>query len=112
MTAEIVLRLAVLTPWLIVLCVGDVRTRRLPNALTFGGLLGAFALAAGLGGLSALADALAFQIRGLTFSPVKGPEGNIEFLAHLSLHGEPGIRPDTARVVEQAHSALDKGESL
>ena len=60
----------------------------------------------------ALADELEFQIRGLTFSPVKGPEGNIEFLAHLSLHGEPGIRPDTARVVEQAHSALDKGESL
>ena len=60
----------------------------------------------------ALARELGFTILGLTFSPVKGPEGNIEFLAHLSLHGEPGIRPDTAQVVEQAHSALDRGESL
>lgn len=67
MTTEIVLRLALLTPWLIVLCVGDVRTRRLPNALTFGGLLGAFALAAGLGGLSALADALAAAVCGFLF---------------------------------------------
>ena len=59
----------------------------------------------------ALADALEFRIRGLTFSPVKGPEGNIEFLAHLGLAGEPGIRPDTASVVEQAHQTLDKGEN-
>ena len=33
----------------------------------------------------ALADELQFKILGLTFSPVKGPEGNIEFLAHLTL---------------------------
>ena len=45
----------------------------------------------------------------VTFSPVKGPEGNIEFLGHLSLDDVPGIRPDTAAVVEQAHAALDKG---
>jgi len=56
-----------------------------------------------------LADSLGFQILGLTFSPVKGPEGNIEFLAHLSLDQVTGIRPDTARVVEEAHAALDKG---
>ena len=57
----------------------------------------------------ALADELEFKILGLTFSPVKGPEGNIEFLAHLSLEQVEGIRPDTADVVEQAHAALDKG---
>lgn len=56
-----------------------------------------------------LADGLGFQILGLTFSPVKGPEGNIEFLAHLSLGAVSGIRPDTAQVVEDAHAALDKG---
>ena len=50
-----------------------------------------------------------FKILGLTFSPVKGPEGNIEFLAHLSLDEGEGIRPDTALVVDQAHAALDKG---
>ena len=54
----------------------------------------------------ALADSLEFQILGLTFSPVKGPEGNIEFLAHLTLADTQGIRPDTARVVSQAHETL------
>ena len=57
----------------------------------------------------ALADELEFKILGLTFSPVKGPEGNIEFLAHLSLDNVEGIRPDTAMVVQQAHDTLDKG---
>ena len=63
-----------------------------------------------LDGFVALADELGFRILGLTFSPVKGPEGNIEFLGHLSLADVPGIRPDTAFVVEQAHKTLDKGE--
>ena len=54
----------------------------------------------------ALADELEFKILGLTFSPVKGPEGNIEFLGHLTLDDKPGIRPDTALVVSQAHETL------
>lgn len=53
-----------------------------------------------------LADALGFTILGLTFSPVKGPEGNIEFLGHLTLEDKDGIRPDTADVVRQAHETL------
>ncbi len=53
-----------------------------------------------------LADSLGFAILGLTFSPVKGPEGNIEFLGHLTLADVPGIRPDTAAVVAQAHETL------
>ena len=57
----------------------------------------------------ALVDSLGFKILGLTFSPVKGPEGNIEFLGHLTLDEVEGIRPDTASVVEQAHATLDKG---
>ena len=57
----------------------------------------------------ALADELGFTILGLTFSPVKGPEGNIEFLGHLTLRQTEGIRPDTASVVDQAHNTLDKG---
>ena len=59
----------------------------------------------------ALADELQFKILGLTFSPVKGPEGNIEFLGHLTLDNVAGIRPDTALVAELAHQTLDKGES-
>ena len=57
----------------------------------------------------ALAAELNFTILGLTFSPVKGPEGNIEFLGHLTLKDVPGIVPDTALVVDQAHQTLDKG---
>ncbi|MBE6985983.1 MAG: TlyA family RNA methyltransferase [Ruminococcaceae bacterium] len=53
-----------------------------------------------------LADTLGFSILGLTFSPVKGPEGNIEFLGHLTLADAEGIRPDTADIVAQAHEAL------
>ena len=58
-----------------------------------------------------LAKELSFQILGLTFSPVKGPEGNIEFLGHLTLEAGEGIVPDTAKVVEDVHNMLDKGES-
>jgi 23S rRNA (cytidine1920-2'-O)/16S rRNA (cytidine1409-2'-O)-methyltransferase len=49
---------------------------------------------------------LGFTILGLTFSPVKGPEGNIEFLGHLTLDDKPGIVPDTAAVVQSAHDTL------
>ena len=54
----------------------------------------------------ALANELNFKILGLTFSPVKGPEGNIEFLGHLSLDDVEGIQPDTAIVVPDAHKTL------
>ena len=54
----------------------------------------------------ALTKEIGFKILGLTFSPVKGPEGNIEFLAHLTLADTEGIEPDTALVVSQAHETL------
>ena len=54
----------------------------------------------------ALTKEINFKILGLTFSPVKGPEGNIEFLAHLSLADVEGINPDTGSVVAQAHDTL------
>ena len=53
-----------------------------------------------------LANQLQFAILGLTFSPVKGPEGNIEFLGHLTLADVEGIEPDTTAIVSQAHEAL------
>ena len=53
-----------------------------------------------------LVNSLGFAILGLTFSPVKGPEGNIEFLGHLTLADVDGIKPDTADVVAQAHKML------
>ena len=54
----------------------------------------------------ALADSLHFTIRDLTFSPVKGPEGNIEFLAHLSMQPGEDHHPPLDALVEQAHAAL------
>jgi 23S rRNA (cytidine1920-2'-O)/16S rRNA (cytidine1409-2'-O)-methyltransferase len=60
-----------------------------------------------LDNIVALAKELGFNILGLTFSPVKGPAGNIEFLGHLTLADVPGIEPDTAEVVAQAHKTLD-----
>ena len=60
-----------------------------------------------LDNIVALAKDLGFHILGLTFSPVKGPAGNIEFLGHLTLADVPGIEPDTAEVVAQAHKTLD-----
>ncbi len=53
-----------------------------------------------------LVTGLGFKILGLTFSPVKGPEGNIEFLSHLTLADAEGIMPDTAAVVADAHHTL------
>ena len=53
-----------------------------------------------------LAANLGFTILGLTFSPVKGPEGNIEFLAHLTLGEGTGIQPDTEAIVARAHETL------
>lgn len=54
-----------------------------------------------------LAHELGFRILGLTFSPVKGPEGNIEFLGHLTLEPLPECCPEAAQVVQQAHETLD-----
>lgn len=48
---------------------------------------------------------LSMTLQHLTFSPVKGPEGNIEFLAHLS-HAPNGITPDLQALVAAAHETL------
>ena len=53
-----------------------------------------------------LAASLGFTIRNLTFSPVKGPEGNIEFLGHLSLAEGENAVPDLEQLVQQAHETL------
>ena len=50
-----------------------------------------------------------FTLRNLTFSPVKGPEGNIEFLGHLSKLPGEAYAADPARIVSQAHETLNSG---
>ena len=54
----------------------------------------------------ALAQSLHFTVKNLTYSPVKGPEGNIEFLGHLSMCPEGGIVPDVPAIVAAAHEML------
>lgn len=51
-----------------------------------------------------------FSVLHLTFSPVKGPEGNIEYLVHLGKRPDCGAGYDkamAAEVVRAAHEALD-----
>lgn len=54
-----------------------------------------------------LAKEMQMIVRNLTFSPVKGPEGNIEFLGHLSMLPEGAVIPDTAALVAAAHEKLN-----
>ena len=54
----------------------------------------------------ALATELGFTLRNLTFSPVKGPEGNIEFLGHLCMEPGDALVPDVPALVAAAHETL------
>jgi len=51
------------------------------------------------------AAALGWHARGLTWSPITGPEGNIEFWVRLARGGEPATL-DAGAVVKAAHTAL------
>ena len=56
------------------------------------------------------AISIGFEVLKLEFSPVKGPEGNIEYLLHLQKHTEGSYTDvpfEAAQVVEKAHAALD-----
>ncbi len=54
-----------------------------------------------------------FSVQGLTFSPVKGPEGNIEYLLYLTKRAQPDAAVNAAEIVEQSHVTLneEKGEA-
>ena len=57
------------------------------------------------------AISIGFSILNLEFSPVKGPEGNIEYLLYLQNHTEglyEDIPVDVKQIVELAHKELDK----
>ena len=59
-----------------------------------------------LNGFLTLAAELELTVRNLTFSPVKGPEGNIEFLGHLSMLPQGAMMPDVKAIVAAAHKTL------
>ncbi|HZW82474.1 MAG TPA: TlyA family RNA methyltransferase [Candidatus Deferrimicrobium sp.] len=57
-----------------------------------------------------MAEQVGYTVKGLSYSPVKGPEGNIEYLAWLAVGKEDSAESWALRmveVVEQAHSSLD-----
>ena len=51
-----------------------------------------------------------FTVMGLDYSPIKGPEGNIEYLGYLRKGTHPAPELDPAAVVEQSHGALAHGK--
>ena len=46
-----------------------------------------------------------FGVLGVTFSPIKGPEGNIEYLGHLK-KGAKSVTCDMQALAEQSHTEL------
>ncbi len=53
------------------------------------------------------AESSGFTVLGLTYSPIRGPEGNIEYLGHLALEESGTQKIDTGAVVEASHMELD-----
>lgn len=48
-----------------------------------------------------------FAVRALTYSPIKGPEGNIEYLGYLMPEGMPVEEPELKALVDASHEALE-----
>lgn len=47
-----------------------------------------------------------FTVLGITYSPIRGPEGNIEYLGFLRKSEEPDAAVDLSAIVEASHTAL------
>ncbi len=61
------------------------------------------------------AYSIGYELKGLTFSPIKGPEGNIEYLAELMLRADDSdtetdltwLHETAVKTVEASHDMLD-----
>ena len=51
-----------------------------------------------------------FAVKDITFSPIKGPEGNIEYLGYLYAGEGPAYGGDLKALVEESHSVWKEGE--
>lgn len=51
-----------------------------------------------------------FTVKDITFSPIKGPEGNIEYLGYISAKEGPDYEGDLEELVRQSHEDLKEGE--
>ena len=56
------------------------------------------------------ADEADFTVKDMTFSPIRGPEGNIEYLGHLTVGRGPAYTGDLAALVETSHAELEGGK--
>ena len=58
----------------------------------------------------AFAEEIGFYPAGLSFSPIKGPEGNIEYLAYLKKNAEAGSvsEEDIKNVIDASHEELTR----
>lgn len=60
-----------------------------------------------IGKIVDFADNIGFQVKGMSFSPIKGPEGNIEYLMHIEKEEE--IPEETRKMTESdAERRLEK----
>lgn len=63
--------------------------------------------------VAAFSRGIGFFPAGLTFSPIRGPEGNIEYLVHLvqqAVETDAATEEKIDAVVTEAHKELDKGK--
>jgi 23S rRNA (cytidine1920-2'-O)/16S rRNA (cytidine1409-2'-O)-methyltransferase len=51
---------------------------------------------------------ISFSVQGLDYSPITGPEGNIEFLLYMRKSDADSVEPDISSLVERAHRELKK----
>lgn len=52
-----------------------------------------------------------FTVLGITYSPIRGPEGNIEYLGYLRKSDEQDAAVDLRAVVTASHETLKEGEA-
>ena len=48
-----------------------------------------------------------FTVKGIDFSPIRGPEGNIEYLGYLSAQPGPAEYGDLVELVKRSHNVLE-----
>lgn len=48
-----------------------------------------------------------FYVKDITFSPIRGPEGNIEYLGYLTVREQPPYSGDLSALVEASHESLE-----
>ncbi len=51
-----------------------------------------------------------FYVKDMTYSPIRGPEGNIEYLGQLTMAEQPPYTGDLAALVEASHQRLEGNE--